>query len=319
MHRPCGELREALAVYVLGAIEPADRSVVDRHLPGCADCRDELAGLAALPALLRRVSVAEATAFAVGCSDRPWESALLARSCFVHAGPLVPAARTPSADQGRRCCGRRPGGRGGRHRRMAGRAAARAAGRQLSASVDRHVQGGQPADPGQRNRAVCGIAMGPAAERAGNRNPARHGMRAGGHQPRRPGGGRRELDHHRPPGCLVSGVGRGAAVRNPGVRTLRRIEDPGPTPGPGRYHGAAQATGRKILVTLGQRRFCGDRGTQAGEPAGCGPREQKYLGNQANRTGGDCDEQEMAGTSRSRHSRADSGRMWQLRRLSCAC
>jgi hypothetical protein len=71
MHRPCGELREALAVYVLGAIEPADRDAVDRHLPGCADCRDELAGLAGLPALLRKVSVAEATALAVGRTDRP--------------------------------------------------------------------------------------------------------------------------------------------------------------------------------------------------------------------------------------------------------
>ncbi len=43
----------------------------------------------------------------------------------VHAGPLGPAARTPAADHGRRCCGSRPGGRGGRHRRVAGGAAAR--------------------------------------------------------------------------------------------------------------------------------------------------------------------------------------------------
>jgi Putative zinc-finger len=70
MHRRCGDLREALAVYVLGAIEPADRDAVDRHLAGCADCRDELAGLAGLPALLRRVSVAEATALAVGGTGR---------------------------------------------------------------------------------------------------------------------------------------------------------------------------------------------------------------------------------------------------------
>ncbi len=71
MHRPCGELREALAVYVLGAIGPADRDAVDRHLPGCAGCRDELAGLAGLPALLRKVSVAEATELAVGGTGRP--------------------------------------------------------------------------------------------------------------------------------------------------------------------------------------------------------------------------------------------------------
>lgn len=66
MYRPCGELREALAVYVLGAIEPGDRDLVDRHLADCADCRNELADLAGLPALLRRVPVEEATALAGG-------------------------------------------------------------------------------------------------------------------------------------------------------------------------------------------------------------------------------------------------------------
>lgn len=63
-HGPCGEVRLELAVYVLGALEPADRSVVDRHLADCAHCRDELAALAGLPALLRRVSVQEVSALA---------------------------------------------------------------------------------------------------------------------------------------------------------------------------------------------------------------------------------------------------------------
>ena len=63
-HGPCGEVRLELAVYVLGAIEPADRSVVDGHLADCADCRGELAGLAGLPALLRRVSLREASGLA---------------------------------------------------------------------------------------------------------------------------------------------------------------------------------------------------------------------------------------------------------------
>jgi anti-sigma factor RsiW len=57
----CGEVRQALAVYVLGAIEPADRTLVDRHLGDCADCREELAGFAPLPALLRRVPLQEAS------------------------------------------------------------------------------------------------------------------------------------------------------------------------------------------------------------------------------------------------------------------
>lgn len=51
----CREIRQALGVYVLGAIDPSERSQVDEHLAVCADCRAELAGLAGLPALLRRV------------------------------------------------------------------------------------------------------------------------------------------------------------------------------------------------------------------------------------------------------------------------
>ena len=52
----CTEARLSLGVYVLGAIDPAERSLVDAHLQDCRDCRDELAGLAGLPALLARVN-----------------------------------------------------------------------------------------------------------------------------------------------------------------------------------------------------------------------------------------------------------------------
>ena len=51
----CAEARLSLGVYVLGAIDPAERALVDSHLAGCRDCRDELAGLAGIPALLSRV------------------------------------------------------------------------------------------------------------------------------------------------------------------------------------------------------------------------------------------------------------------------
>lgn len=51
----CREFRYLLGVYVVGAIDPADRALVDEHLPGCQACRDELAGLAGLPAMLGRV------------------------------------------------------------------------------------------------------------------------------------------------------------------------------------------------------------------------------------------------------------------------
>jgi predicted lipoprotein with Yx(FWY)xxD motif len=53
----CAGIRSQLGVYLTGAIAPADRAAVVRHLAGCADCRAELAGLAALPALLRRPPV----------------------------------------------------------------------------------------------------------------------------------------------------------------------------------------------------------------------------------------------------------------------
>jgi anti-sigma factor RsiW len=56
----CRDIRHALGVYVVGAIDPAERALVDSHLSTCPDCREELAGLAGLPALLRRVPVAEA-------------------------------------------------------------------------------------------------------------------------------------------------------------------------------------------------------------------------------------------------------------------
>jgi anti-sigma factor RsiW len=51
----CRDIRQLLGVYVVGAIDPAERSAVDDHLTGCQSCRDELAGLAGLPAMLGRV------------------------------------------------------------------------------------------------------------------------------------------------------------------------------------------------------------------------------------------------------------------------
>src|SRR5580704_6600030 len=53
----CAGMRPLLGVYLTGAIAPADRAVVVRHLARCADCRAELAGLAGLPGLLRRPPV----------------------------------------------------------------------------------------------------------------------------------------------------------------------------------------------------------------------------------------------------------------------
>ena len=69
----CAEARISLGVYVLGAIDPAERALVDAHLSTCRDCRDELAGLAGLPALLARVSMEEAIALAA--DDGPFPAA----------------------------------------------------------------------------------------------------------------------------------------------------------------------------------------------------------------------------------------------------
>jgi hypothetical protein len=51
----CREIRQLLGVYVVGAIDPAERAIVDLHLQDCPGCREELSGLAGLPALLGRV------------------------------------------------------------------------------------------------------------------------------------------------------------------------------------------------------------------------------------------------------------------------
>ena len=56
----CPEFRQLLGVYVVGAIDPHERARVDAHLAHCPGCREELAGLAGLPALLGRVPIDEA-------------------------------------------------------------------------------------------------------------------------------------------------------------------------------------------------------------------------------------------------------------------
>jgi len=56
----CAAIRVALGVFVLGAADPAERALVRMHLAWCRACREELAGLAGLPGLLRRVPAAEA-------------------------------------------------------------------------------------------------------------------------------------------------------------------------------------------------------------------------------------------------------------------
>jgi anti-sigma factor RsiW len=67
----CAEARLSLGVYVLGAIDPIERGLVDAHLTTCRDCRDELAGLAGLPALLARVNPDEISRICADDTVRP--------------------------------------------------------------------------------------------------------------------------------------------------------------------------------------------------------------------------------------------------------
>jgi len=67
----CREIRQLLGVYVVGAIDPAERVIVDEHLGQCPQCRDELAGLAGLPAMLSRVPGADVERLALEPSGLP--------------------------------------------------------------------------------------------------------------------------------------------------------------------------------------------------------------------------------------------------------
>lgn len=55
----CAEARLSLGAYVVGALDPVDRSALEQHLNTCTACRDELSELAGLPGLLAHVDVAD--------------------------------------------------------------------------------------------------------------------------------------------------------------------------------------------------------------------------------------------------------------------
>ena len=66
-------MRQDLAVYLFGALSPAERAGVDRHLASCRRCREELALLAGLPALLQKVPAEQAARICSkqAAEDRP--------------------------------------------------------------------------------------------------------------------------------------------------------------------------------------------------------------------------------------------------------
>ena len=71
MNDGCGERRIALGAYALGALEPEERAAIEIHLAGCAGCREELAGLVGMTAMLGRLSQTEALAAATGAAVAP--------------------------------------------------------------------------------------------------------------------------------------------------------------------------------------------------------------------------------------------------------
>lgn len=62
MNRDDHHVHTELGAYVLGALDPAERHRVEAHTAACQPCRDELARLSGLPALLDRLSADEVAA-----------------------------------------------------------------------------------------------------------------------------------------------------------------------------------------------------------------------------------------------------------------
>ncbi len=135
----CRDVRQLLGVYVVGAIDPAERSVADEHLSECQACRDELAGLAGLPAMLGRVPAADVERLsgavtgvpvpaepsdelltvllrkvAVKRRERRWRGAVaVAAAAVIAAGGAVAAVQLTSSGTARTevASGSSPGGR----------------------------------------------------------------------------------------------------------------------------------------------------------------------------------------------------------------
>ncbi|TDC90330.1 zf-HC2 domain-containing protein [Actinomadura sp. 7K507] len=102
----CTDVRTSLGVYVLGSLDPAERSQVEAHLAGCPACRDELAGLAGLPAMLGRVEERQLDQMA----GPPPEllDGLLARAAERRRGWLGPLRRRAGGQAGGRGAGWAP-------------------------------------------------------------------------------------------------------------------------------------------------------------------------------------------------------------------
>ncbi|MFL6144391.1 MAG: anti-sigma factor family protein [Labedaea sp.] len=87
-----------LGVYLLGALEPEDRSVFEAHLSGCDTCRAELVRLAPLPGLLNQITLAdfddaaESTSPTAGSVVAPAEFTVPVLEAFPPIARELPAA-----------------------------------------------------------------------------------------------------------------------------------------------------------------------------------------------------------------------------------
>jgi anti-sigma factor RsiW len=92
----CAQARISLGVYVLGALEPAERTAVDAHLATCEGCRAELANLEGLPAVLASLSEEAVAAIADGWVREPTTPLGPNDSTAVPGSADRPADRSPA-------------------------------------------------------------------------------------------------------------------------------------------------------------------------------------------------------------------------------
>jgi hypothetical protein len=88
----CQETTLALGVYLVGALDPAERAEVDEHLHRCAQCRTELAELAALPSMLDQLTIEDINAEPVALPEDLFDRVAARARADASDAPAAPAA-----------------------------------------------------------------------------------------------------------------------------------------------------------------------------------------------------------------------------------
>ena len=101
------ELHRLLGVYLLGGLEPEDAAEFERHLGGCADCRQELDDLASIPALLDALPVPDAVALGAAAATAGREPPRTVPASAVPAPAEVPRRMLDELSSRRRKARRR--------------------------------------------------------------------------------------------------------------------------------------------------------------------------------------------------------------------